>query len=214
MFRCLNHEVDAERPEPGEVADHIARAAARLFANRGFDATSVREIVAEAGVTKPTLYYHYGSKEGLGQALLSGPVTGLVDGIAALAEAPMGPLERQSAILDAQFDFFRAEPDRARFMFGLIFGPKVGSLADGLQRIISRMDGPHRRAAEGLVDAGLISGDRLDAWVVAVKGLAMAYMMQILYRGVDPGPGLADRLVGDLLEGFGVAVGTDRSRPR
>ena len=36
---------------------------------RGYDATPVRAIVEAAGVTKPTLYYHFGSKEGLAQAL-------------------------------------------------------------------------------------------------------------------------------------------------
>ena len=33
----------------GEMASHIARAAARLFAEQGYDATSVREIVEAAG---------------------------------------------------------------------------------------------------------------------------------------------------------------------
>ena len=42
--------------------------------NGGFDATSVREIVEAAGVAKPTLYYYFGSKEGLAQALLTVPL--------------------------------------------------------------------------------------------------------------------------------------------
>lgn len=49
----------------------ILRKAAELFAERGYDAVSVREIVEAAGITKPALYYHFGSKEGLAQAVVS-----------------------------------------------------------------------------------------------------------------------------------------------
>lgn len=54
---------------PGTRAQ-VMRAAARLFAERGYDAVSVREIVAAAGVTKPALYYHFGSKEGVALAIM------------------------------------------------------------------------------------------------------------------------------------------------
>lgn len=54
---------------PGTRAQ-VLRAAARLFAERGFDAVSVREVVEAAGVTKPALYYHFGSKEGVASAIM------------------------------------------------------------------------------------------------------------------------------------------------
>lgn len=52
----------------------IQRAALRLFLERGFAATSVREIAGEVGVTVPTLYYHFGSKDGILGALVEGLV--------------------------------------------------------------------------------------------------------------------------------------------
>lgn len=57
------------------MAQRLARIAARLFATRGYDATSVREIVEEAGVAKPTLYHYFGNKEGVAKALLTEPMT-------------------------------------------------------------------------------------------------------------------------------------------
>ncbi|MFT3899307.1 MAG: TetR/AcrR family transcriptional regulator [Gordonia sp. (in: high G+C Gram-positive bacteria)] len=36
-----------------------------LFAERGFDATSIEEIAQRAGVSKPVVYEHFGGKEGL-----------------------------------------------------------------------------------------------------------------------------------------------------
>jgi AcrR family transcriptional regulator len=46
------------------------QAAVDAFGRRGYAATSVREIVEHAGVTKPVLYYHFGSKEGLMKAIM------------------------------------------------------------------------------------------------------------------------------------------------
>jgi len=46
-------------------AERLLVAAQRLFATRGFPGTSIREIVRAAHVSRPVLYYHFGSREGL-----------------------------------------------------------------------------------------------------------------------------------------------------
>ncbi len=48
----------------------LLKCALDLFAARGYDGVGVQEIVEAAGVTKPTLYHYFGSKQGLLQALL------------------------------------------------------------------------------------------------------------------------------------------------
>jgi AcrR family transcriptional regulator len=48
----------------------ILETATDLFAEKGYSSTSVREIVAKAGVSKPVLYYYFQSKEGLFYAIL------------------------------------------------------------------------------------------------------------------------------------------------
>lgn len=45
--------------------------AAELFAERGYDAVSVREIVDAVGVSKPVLYYHWKNKEGVARAIIA-----------------------------------------------------------------------------------------------------------------------------------------------
>lgn len=50
---------------PRDVRASILRAAATLFAERGYNATSVREVVEAAGCRKPTLYYYFDNKEKL-----------------------------------------------------------------------------------------------------------------------------------------------------
>ncbi len=48
----------------------ILEAALKLFSERGYDAVGVNEIVHAAGITKPTLYYFFQSKEGVFKEIL------------------------------------------------------------------------------------------------------------------------------------------------
>ncbi|MDD2958847.1 MAG: TetR/AcrR family transcriptional regulator [Lachnospiraceae bacterium] len=50
--------------------ERIMECAEELFYSKGYDATGIQEIVDKAGITKPTLYYYFGSKLGLLQTLL------------------------------------------------------------------------------------------------------------------------------------------------
>lgn len=50
--------------------DSILNCALQLFSEKGYEAVSVQELVNMANVTKPTLYYYFGSKEGVYDQLL------------------------------------------------------------------------------------------------------------------------------------------------
>lgn len=56
--------IPAQRP-PGEVRERILSAAVDLFASHGYDATSVSQVVAQAGVTKGALYHYFSAKDDL-----------------------------------------------------------------------------------------------------------------------------------------------------
>lgn len=189
--------------EAGASARHIARVAARLFAARGYDATSVREIVEAAGVTKPTLYYHFGSKEGLAQALVSMPMDQLQatmrermrtapDAVAALAE-----------MIQAKLDFCIEEPDWARFFHAMFFGPLATGLAHEVVHCAQAMDEILFEGIQRLIEAGVIEPERAGAFAVALHGVTIVSMIEFLYRDRPIGADLARRLVDDLLVGFG-----------
>src|SRR3954465_461326 len=62
--------------------ERILDAALTLFADQGYDATSMREIAEQLGITKPALYYHFDSKADIVRAMLADTeeqVTGLVE---------------------------------------------------------------------------------------------------------------------------------------
>jgi AcrR family transcriptional regulator len=68
--------------EPGAGADtrqRILAAAAQLFAERGYDGTSITAIASEVGVSAPALYYHFRSKEEILFRHLEGSMTELTE---------------------------------------------------------------------------------------------------------------------------------------
>ncbi|MET8944890.1 ScbR family autoregulator-binding transcription factor [Streptomyces sp. NPDC004542] len=56
----------------------ILRAAAKIFEEYGYEATTISEILAEAGVTKGALYFHFQSKEQLAQGVLNEQDSGFI----------------------------------------------------------------------------------------------------------------------------------------
>jgi AcrR family transcriptional regulator len=58
-----------KRSERGQATrDTLVAVATRLFAERGFDGTSIEAILDEAGVSRGSLYHHFASKEALFEA--------------------------------------------------------------------------------------------------------------------------------------------------
>lgn len=53
-----------------DTKQDILDCALSLFSEKGYDAVGVAELVAAANITKPTLYYYFGSKEGVFKAIL------------------------------------------------------------------------------------------------------------------------------------------------
>jgi AcrR family transcriptional regulator len=213
--------------ELNSAARDIARVAAKLFATQGYEATSVRMIVEAAGVTKPTLYYYFGSKEGLAQALLTLPMAALADSMRSILAEGGDPLAALVRIVEAHFVFCREEPDCARFFFALVFGPQGSELLVEVKTTMGALPALLLESIRRLADAGLIAPERVGACATACRGRIVIAMMDYLYRdrhrdcqheGLDSdgdlGAGLADRLVGDLLHGFALPGATGRgSRP-
>jgi AcrR family transcriptional regulator len=193
----------ATKAELSTVARHIARVAARLFAERGFDATSVREIVEAAGVAKPTLYYYFGSKEGLAQALLTVPLSNLVSTMRLLVATVDDPTRCLEQVVEAQYAFCRDDPDRARFIYALLFGPLGTDVAGELEPFKADLCGWTEAAVRRLAEVEIVARPRVEACCVAIRGLILASTLDFLYRDIPLTRDLARQQVDDLLRGFG-----------
>jgi len=192
----------AAKGEMSQVARHIARVAARLFAERGYDATSVREIVEAAGVAKPTLYYYFRSKEGLASALLTVPLSNLVSTLRQIVTTVLEPVRCLEQVIDAQYAFCREDPDRGRFIYALMFGPLGTEVASELEPIRDSLVSWTEAAVRRLAEATIVSRPRVDALSIACRGLIVISTLDFLYRDRALGGDLARQQVQDLLRGF------------
>jgi AcrR family transcriptional regulator len=87
----------------------------QLFAERGFDATSIEEVASRAKVSKPVVYEHFGGKEGLYAVVVDREVRALLERLTtALTAGHPHELLEQAAL--ALLDYIEEETDGFRVL--------------------------------------------------------------------------------------------------
>ena len=87
------------------------RLAAELFAKKGFQATTVREIAEEAGILSGSLYHHFDSKESIVDEILSVFFEELMASYRAVIDTAGNPREAIDGLVRVAFESL--EPHRA-----------------------------------------------------------------------------------------------------
>jgi AcrR family transcriptional regulator len=122
------------RMSASERRRQLVEVAKRAFAELGYDGTSVEEIAARAGVSKPVVYEHFGGKEGLYAVVVDRETTKLLERITSRLGPELGGREQVLSSALAFLEYIEAEPDGFRVLtrdspptFG---GGMAGLLAD------------------------------------------------------------------------------------
>ena len=113
----------------------------KLFAEKGFEATTVEEIASKGNVSKPVVYEHFGGKEGLYAVIVDREIQALLGGInAALDEGEGARLLLEHATL-ALLDYIEADPDGFRILVrDSPPGQSTGSFASVLGEVASQVE--------------------------------------------------------------------------
>ncbi|NDU75893.1 TetR family transcriptional regulator [Actinomadura sp. DSM 109109] len=90
---------------------HLVRLAAELFAEKGFQATTVRNIADEAGILSGSLYHHFDSKESIVDEILSGFFTEIMAAYQAVIDENDDPRDTIAGLVRVAFGTL--EPHRA-----------------------------------------------------------------------------------------------------
>jgi AcrR family transcriptional regulator len=108
------------REAPASTKARILQAAEAVFAARGFDGASTREIAAAAGVNISSLHYHWESKENLYLAVFQNIYDRIINLIRAAVPPVAGRRRDARALVDDLmgriFDFFADHPDVTRLL--------------------------------------------------------------------------------------------------
>lgn len=103
--------VTARDRAKAERTDAILRAAARLFAERGYNGVSLEDIGAAVGVSGPAVYRHYAGKQALLGSVLVKVSDDLVTGGTAVAQAAADDEERMRALVRFHVEFALGNAD-------------------------------------------------------------------------------------------------------
>ena len=178
------------------VRQKLLSAAIALFARKGYAATTVREIVESAGVTKPVLYYHFGSKEGIFLAMMNDAMAEF-EATAASALGEEGPARtRILTFLDRMFALILDHLDAMRVLDGVYYGPPQGAPFFDFDAIHQRFIGMLTSLArEGIETGEFRAGDPEDlAWAL-VGPFEVARGMSLCHSEVDFGRDRLARLL-------------------
>jgi TetR/AcrR family transcriptional regulator, cholesterol catabolism regulator len=91
--------------------ERVLQAAARLFRTKGYAATTTREIAAELGIQKASLYYHITSKEDLLYRMCVASMREHLDGIQAIIDGPGDISSRLRATVVGQMSRLHSHSD-------------------------------------------------------------------------------------------------------
>lgn len=106
-----------------ETRDKILATALSLFAAEGYNAVGVQRVCALSGVTKPTLYYYFGSKRGLLDTILSEHFTAFLGALDRSATYRGNVAAGLEGALSVFLDFARDREDWMRLRLALSFSP-------------------------------------------------------------------------------------------
>jgi AcrR family transcriptional regulator len=174
-------ESTATHHEAG-VRERLMNAAVALFARKGYAATTVREIVAAAGVTKPVLYYHFGSKEGIFLEMMGRALREFEATAADALRAPGSVRARLGGFLDRMHALMLQHVDEMRVLDAIYYGPPQGAPFFDYEalhtRFIEIVSGLVR---EGIAAGEFRAGDADDiAWAIVgpfevVRGMSLSH---------------------------------------
>ena len=96
----------------------------KLFAEKGYDATSVEEITSIVGVAKGTLYYHFSSKEEIFNFLISEGMKLLKNSISIKTEKQNNSIDKLKAVVLIEIKIIRKYENFMQIVFSEMWGTK------------------------------------------------------------------------------------------
>jgi AcrR family transcriptional regulator len=142
-------------PENGSVRQRLLAAATDLFTQRGYAATTVREIVGAARVTKPVLYYYFRNKEGIYLELMQRAFARLDELIAGSAGDRGSATQKLLRLCDRTYTLFMENVKVARVMYSIYYGPQQGAPFFDFDAYHLKF----QEAVRGLIQEGIRNGE-------------------------------------------------------
>jgi TetR/AcrR family transcriptional regulator len=186
-----------------QMRNRVLRSAGEIFNRKGYAATTVREIVATAGVSKPVLYYYFGSKEGVYLDLIREGFNRLEKLVEELHREKGTATGKLLWFCDQVFVLSEANMEQVRLMYAIYYGPPQGAPFFDFQAVHVKL----QSIVKDLIVEGILAGEFRDEsvedMVLAVLGaLNVVIEVRLGHPEVDLGRAGLSRILGVILKGI------------
>jgi TetR/AcrR family transcriptional regulator len=168
----------------GDVRDRIFQSALRNFSQKGYAATSLREVAEDAGTTKPMIYYYFGSKEGLYGNIVRDILEEMADAIRShLPEA--APDQQIVAYCERYLDHFLAKEEIIALVLREVFGLGGVPMAQFSQALAEQVRQPLDTILRHGMEVGALQADSVSMCANAITGILNMYILAHVFGGAD-----------------------------
>jgi AcrR family transcriptional regulator len=188
------------------TSERVQDAALRLFAERGYHGTGIRQLAGAAGLSSASLYHYMGTKEELLLAIMRSSLTELLDAAEAIPVGP-DPREQLVALVQLHVRTHASAPERTR-----VVDDEVNALSTAARAEVVALRDRYEARWQAVLDDGVARGD-FRVGSAAVVRRALLEMCSGVARWWTPAGDLdLDALAGEYadlsLRLVGASVGT------
>ncbi|MBS4101211.1 TetR/AcrR family transcriptional regulator [Tsukamurella paurometabola] len=181
------------KPDPSARRAEVLSLSAKLFAENGYRATTVRDIADAAGILSGSLYHHFDSKESMLDEILRDFLDRLFGEYRTVLAAADAPREQLRGCVIASFAAIDANPDAVAIYQaearGLAQQERFAYIADFLQEF--------RSMWRGIISRGIETGDFRQDLDVDVTYRFLRDTVWVAVRWYRPGGQLSVDTVAD-----------------
>lgn len=168
-----------------DVRDRIFASALRHFSQKGYAATSLREISEDAGTTKPMIYYYFGSKEGLYAGIVRQILEEMAEAIRARLPAEAPVTEQVLAYCERYLDYFLQQEEIIALVLREVFGLGGVPMAEFSQALGERVRLPLDEILARGMDAGELRKDSVPVCATAITGILNMFILAHVFGGAE-----------------------------
>jgi AcrR family transcriptional regulator len=176
----------------------IFRAAAKLFAEKGYNGVSMREISEQSSVTKPTIYYYFGNKEGIYKALIQEALAYHTEDLRQISLLNIPVKQKLVELMKRRFQVSLRHPELTKFVLEIFNHYEKLPFLNGIYKEVEC----HGKIFTEMIQEGINSGEfgasaKPELAVEVIGGVLMHFLMNGLHSRQRA---LSNQLAEDVVE--------------
>ena len=188
-----------------EVRERIFQSALRHFSQKGFAATSLREISEDALTTKPMIYYYFGSKEGLYGSIVREILEEMASAIRSHVNPDCSAADQVLAYCERYVEHFLAKEEIIALVLREVFGLGGAPMATVSQALGEQVRQPLDEILRAGMDRGEFRRDHVFDCATALTGILNMFILAHVFGGAAIERDAPLRQVRHFVTGLGAA---------